>query len=400
MTYSSSEHPPGATPRGIDRMLFHEYEAPATGLPLFRIVLALLLLVLWAYNAEWVTRLPDSFLDPRPGPFLLMQSVPPVQVIHAIEVARVLALGALLVGWRTPTASVLVSLLTMTVYGITYSFGKIDHTILLAVTPMVLAPSGWGGRWSIDAWRGRRPPARGWPLALLAVTFGAAYANAGLAKAMGGWWHWDTQAAQGYVLRLVRMKGDVPLGALMESLDAPVLWELVDVATLAMEIGVLVCALRLRWFRSGLLGLVGAARGDLPDDGDRLREDGLRLRRLPALGPSHGPGRRAGAAPHTRRADDPGACGPRARLRPGRGGAVVDVDEPSAARGRRPRHRPCRRAMGDEVAADGGRGRRGRRHLEERRRPPPGGGGAPVVAIRRPPSVLRPMPAPRAGVPH
>ena len=256
MTYSSSEHPPGATPRGIDRMLFHEYDAPATGLPLFRIVLALLLLVLWAYNAEWVTRLPDSFLDPRPGPFLLMQSVPPVQVIHAIEVARVLALGALLVGWRTPTASVLVSLLTMTVYGITYSFGKIDHTILLAVTPMVLAPSGWGGRWSIDAWRGRRPPARGWPLALLAVTFGAAYANAGLAKAMGGWWHWDTQAAQGYVLRLVRMKGDVPLGALMESLDAPVLWELVDVGTLAVEIGVLVCALRLRWFRSGLLALV------------------------------------------------------------------------------------------------------------------------------------------------
>lgn len=258
MTSSITDLPgDGGGPSAIDRMLFREYEQPATGLPLFRIVLSLLLLVLWAYNAEWVARLPDSFLDPRPGPFLLMQTVPPVGVIAAVEIGRALALGALLVGWRTPTASVLVSLFTMAVYGIAYSFGKVDHSILLAITPMVLAPSGWGRRWSVDAWRGRRPPTRGWPLALLAVAFGAAYATAGVAKAIGGWWRWDTQAAQGYVLRRVRTTGDALLGDVVESLDAPLLWELADVATLGVEIGILVLALRLGWFRVGLVGLVG-----------------------------------------------------------------------------------------------------------------------------------------------
>lgn len=241
----------------IDRMLFDEYDRVAAGLPVFRIVLSLLLLLLWAYNAEWITRLPDSFIDPAPGPFLLLHAVPPVEVIAGIEIARVLALGALLVGWRTPTASVLVSLLTMAVYGLAYSFGKVDHTILLAITPLVLAPSGWGRRWSVDALQGRRVPVRGWSLALLAVTFGAAYATAGVAKALGGWWRWETQAAQGYALRLVRTKGDVLLGDLVEGIDAPLLWELADVATLGLEIGILVLALRLGWFRAGLVGLVG-----------------------------------------------------------------------------------------------------------------------------------------------
>ena len=257
MTASAPERDGSRVGRLVDRMLFEEYDRLAVGLPAYRIVLSLLLLLFWSYNIEWVSRLPDSFLDPRPGPFLLMHTVPPVEVLRSIEIARVLAIGALLVGWRTPIASVLTSVLTMTLYGVAYSFGKVDHTILLAITPLLLAPSGWGRRWSVDAVRGRRPPARGWSVALLAVGFGSAYARAGIAKLLGGWWQWDTQAAQGYALRLVRTKGDVLLGGLVEGIDAPVLWELADIATLGLEIGILVLALRLGWFRIGLVGLVG-----------------------------------------------------------------------------------------------------------------------------------------------
>ena len=243
--------------RAVDRMLFEEYDRLAVGLPAYRIVLSLLLLVFWSYNIEWVTRLPDSFLDPRPGPFLFMHTIPPVEVLRGIEIARVLALGALLVGWRTPIASVLTGVLTMALYGVAYSFGKVDHSILLAITPLLLAPSGWGRRWSIDALRGRRPPARGWSVALLAVAFGAAYAMAGIAKLLGGWLQWDTQAAQAYALRAVRTKGDVILGGVVERIDAAVLWELADIATVGLEIGILLVALRLGWFRVGVAGLVG-----------------------------------------------------------------------------------------------------------------------------------------------
>ena len=257
MSASSPTHRGGLVRRAVDRMLFEEYDRLAVGLPAYRIVLSLLLLLFWSYNIEWVARLPDSFLDPRPGPFLFMHTVPPVEVLRSIELARVLAIGALLIGWRTPIASVLTSVLTMALYGVAYSFGKVDHTILLAITPLLLAPSGWGRRWSVDALQGRRPPARGWSVALLAVAFGSAYATAGIAKLHGGWLQWDTQAAQGYALRLVRTKGDVLLGGLVEGLDAPVLWELADIATVGLEIGILVLALRLGWFRVGVVGLVG-----------------------------------------------------------------------------------------------------------------------------------------------
>lgn len=257
MSASSPTHSGGVVRRAVDRMLFEEYDRLAVGLPAYRIVLSLLLLLFWAYNIEWVTRLPDSFLDPRPGPFLFMHTIPPVEVLRGIEIARVLALGALLVGWRTPIASVLTSVLTMALYGVAYSFGKVDHTILLAITPLLLAPSGWGRRWSVDALQDRRPPARGWSVALLAVAFASAYATAGIAKLHGGWLQWDTQAAQGYALRLVRTKGDVLLGGLVEGIDAPVLWELADIATVGLEVGILVLALRLGWFRVGVVGLVG-----------------------------------------------------------------------------------------------------------------------------------------------
>lgn len=241
----------------VDRMLFVEYERLAAGLPAFRILYALLLLLFVSPGAEWISGLPDSFLDPRPGPFLLLTSIPSADTVLAIELVRVAACAALLVGWRTPWASVAASLLTMTMYGLIYSFGKVDHTILLALTPLLLAPSGWGARWSVDAARGRTAAPRGWPVALLATAMGAAYAMAGASKLLGGWAAPSSQAAQRYVVRTARLKGEVLLGGVVEQVDSAVLWEVVDLATLGLEIGLLLLALRLAWFRAGLVGLVG-----------------------------------------------------------------------------------------------------------------------------------------------
>lgn len=243
--------------RATDRMLFEEYRPVAAGLPGFRILLALLFLLFVLPSAGWIVRLPDSFLDPAPGPFLLLHQVPPAGPLLTIELARVAAVAALLVGWRTPTASVATAMLTMCLYGLNYSFGKIDHTILIALTPLLLASSGWGGRWSVDALRGRRPPARAWSPALLATAVGAAYATAGIAKFLGGWLRPATQATQQYVLRAARLNDPVPLGPLVEQVDLPMAWELLDVATVGLEIGLLVLALRRGWFRAGLVALIG-----------------------------------------------------------------------------------------------------------------------------------------------
>ena len=200
----------------------------------FRLVFAASALLLLP-RPEAMAQLPAFAWDPPPGPFRLLDAAPPTGVLVAVTVLEIVALVLVLLGlWTTP-ASIAAGLLFVVADGLANGYGPIYHYVLLAVVPLVLCWTGWGRRLSVDALRRRPPDAEPddsvpqWPLRLLALCIGVAFATAGLAKLRAGWLEPDTQATRAHVVgaHLVQGGGHLltPLAARVES---HALWELVD----------------------------------------------------------------------------------------------------------------------------------------------------------------------------
>lgn len=235
--------------------------ATLRSLALYRIVYALGALVLFRPSVEWARTYPDSIYDPPFGPWRLFGGFPSYEVLLVLVLLANVALVALLVGWHTRVAAFAATLLMITVSGWTFSLGKIDHSILFLLVPAVLAPTGWGGALSVDALRRRArdlpaPPVQQWPLRLLALLVGLGFLTAGLAKARS-WLSPDTHAVQGTLFRQfhVNDRRDLLIEEFME-IQSPVFWELIDVATIALECGLVLAAL---WWPAWRIGIAVAA---------------------------------------------------------------------------------------------------------------------------------------------
>lgn len=219
---------------------------------IFRIAYALGILVVLP-GVTVVAGRSDSFLAPPPGLFELLRTVPSETDLLVLKVLLMLAAASLCLGLFTTASSLAVCLLVMMTFGIDYSFGRIDHTILLVVAPGVMAFSGWGQRCSIDALRNGvtqdDPPQ--WPARLLAACIGATFLSAAIPKIQAGWLDPSSSAVQGYALR----RGGVGNSSVVESLVDAVpsfAWEAIDVSTVALELLVLVTVLSWKYFRLSL----------------------------------------------------------------------------------------------------------------------------------------------------
>jgi hypothetical protein len=149
-------------------------------------------------------------------------------------------------------------MLTIT-YGLTFSLGKVDHTILLVVVPLVLAFSGWGNRFSLDSLRfkGEPPPQRQWPLRLLALLIGWGFFAAAVTKLLTGWLSFSSQAARGYyVLGFLTEDRTHLLAGWVAAHDLGAAWELADWMTVAFELSILIA---LPWWRAFRITLAAAA---------------------------------------------------------------------------------------------------------------------------------------------
>lgn len=227
-----------------DRWLHEAFPVDAAGLALLRIFVAGAILLLFVPQPGFLAGLPDSLVVGPPGPLRWLGGTPSAGALTALQVAFVVAAFAMLVGWRTPWASAAVGVLGMTLNGLTFTLGKIDHSFLIWLVPLVMAASGWGSRLSLDRRRGSGPVVSAVPTALLAVCLGLTFFTGMAPKLLSGWLEPSSQAVRYQTFRY--FFGDptvAPLAEVAVSTTSPALWELLDWATIVLEGGFLVVLL-------------------------------------------------------------------------------------------------------------------------------------------------------------
>src|SRR5688572_10454176 len=140
-----------------------EFEVPIHALQTARQLFAIGLLVAFWPQWLWVSGVASSFYQPQLGLASLFSAPPGQWFFVLLNAIGIIATVGLLFGRGVTAASVGLPIVLWVGNSFEYSFGKIDHDILLLVTPIVGALMGWGGQ---------RSNRRSWPLALFALAIG------------------------------------------------------------------------------------------------------------------------------------------------------------------------------------------------------------------------------------
>lgn len=224
----------------------HRGDFTRSSLAIYRIVFGVLLLVLELTDRQWLANYPDSFYRPRPGPFELFSGFPPEPILISLEIVIALSAAAIVLGVRTLFASLTFTITAIVANGFVFSAGKIEHDILLLLTPAFLGLAGWGDRFSFDAHRraaqGVTAPqhAEHWPLRLFALIIAWSLFTAAYAKILGGWLNTNTQATHNALIRQIyadNVYGD--FSAWVAQHHVPWLWEIADWSTVLLEASLL-----------------------------------------------------------------------------------------------------------------------------------------------------------------
>lgn len=243
----------------VFRWMERAYAATDDALSVFRIVYAVALLLVIAPVGVNLLGLPAGAFSPPPGLPRFFPGLPGPAWVFGINALVVVLAGLVLVGFKTRAASLLLGAVLILAFAAQYSTGKISHTILVAITPVLMATSGWGARYSFDARqhaklpddaRARRQAWNGRSLALLALATGLAFFTAGYVKINTGWLATDTSATLGHAFSNIRGSGRSPVLFEPFRLHLPALmWELMDWGVVCFELGMLFTVPWRRLFR-------------------------------------------------------------------------------------------------------------------------------------------------------
>ena len=251
--------------KALDRWVFDAYAAALPGLAVVRVAWAAAVLLFAVPRPIWTNAIPAELYNPPPGLpagwFALLGGPAPVWLSTLLS--ALLAASAVLVGfgWRTNVATVVAIACGVTLNAWTYATGKIDHDLLLWLTPALLAVAGWGRIGSIDAKLAERrgglvaepddnATGRAWAVAMLAFLIAALMLTAAVQKVRGGWLDLDRLAVLRHVfVNQERLGRETIAGDLALDATPAWLWELQDWATVAFEAAFVFALVRMGFFR-------------------------------------------------------------------------------------------------------------------------------------------------------
>lgn len=242
-------------------LLRDAYALSVPGLALYRIAYALFIFTYHTPTFVWISGNPDTFYFPPPQslPGWFAHGFPPDVVLWGLTIGVYVSLLGILLGVYTRFVSVAFSVVVVVGLSFSFSFGKIDHNLIVWVIPFFMAATPWGEAYSIDAWRrGRTPDAEtdteaqkssstfwgipaGVPVAIIGLLLAFCMWTAGAQKVLGGWLDPATHAAYGHVVQAVEVFNRTPpLSGWVRGLDHDALLESLDALVIVFEVGFLV----------------------------------------------------------------------------------------------------------------------------------------------------------------
>ena len=241
----------------LDRWIHGFLPVTAEGLALSRIFFAAYFLITGIPTFSWVSRNPPGFFDPpQLSVANMFATFPSTGIMRTLDLLICVLLIFLLVGYKTRTSSILLTVAWILGNSFRFSFGKIDHSIMAVVTPAVMAFSGWGAVYSIDAkLRKAVPRINAWPLTLLAMLLAFGYFSAGFPKLLA-WADFDltTHGVRSWLVdgwyQLDRRKLLAPLAMRIHN---PYVWEAMDLMAVVFECSFFLSLTRRGLFRAYLV---------------------------------------------------------------------------------------------------------------------------------------------------
>jgi hypothetical protein len=154
-------------------------------LGLFRIFWGIYLLLFFAPYSAWVGLVPQAFYKP---PVLslafLSPGFPPYWLMLAADLVRIWLLVLITIGIKTRLCTIVLCILSIISTNFTFSFGKIDHDILVWAVGFCLAFTDWGVLYAVLPDRRVDPKIASRALATAGVLIAFAMFSAGSGKAV------------------------------------------------------------------------------------------------------------------------------------------------------------------------------------------------------------------------
>lgn len=120
-------------------------EVPDTSLAVLRWIVGLYLLLFDTPYYSWIDRSPTAFFNPPiPSLSYIVGGFPPKPFFLILDLVALTALCSMTIGYRTRTSTLILLVTRVVGTNFEYSFGKIDHEILLIVLLSCMLIADWG----------------------------------------------------------------------------------------------------------------------------------------------------------------------------------------------------------------------------------------------------------------
>lgn len=243
----------------FDFFVFDSFKLHPNQLALYRILFCVFTFLFYGIpNYVWIGKSPDYlFTPPHISLASLFNGFPGTLFFTVLNISIVVFYFVLLFGWNTKATSLLLFFLLLIGQSFSFSFGKIDHTIIWLIVPLIMAFSGWGNAYSIDAYLNKKSEVNAWAISLMALLLGFAMFTASLPKIMEGWLSFDSQASRSHLLfnYLYWERRPLLLEAVLQ-VKSVFFWELFDYLTVIFEFGFLLAILNPTIFRLFVIAAV------------------------------------------------------------------------------------------------------------------------------------------------